>query len=826
MDEDDGVRGIQGLSTLASRFGVKPYGELLLPDTTWQTERVIFRDVDTGAAVWRLTNDPWTDQLSYFKGNWSADGKYIVFRRRPGMWESSTDTHGPMAMRSDGTRLRNVFRDYRMVRKEVCSPTEPNICYALSRDRKLVAFDLSTGKTHHVVRDVLGCWHLKVSLDGKYLMGRSNIEKGGRGLWIVSNDGKEYHEISVPEAIHDSYQFHPSQRKIMYWYEGRYRKEGFVQCDFDGRGMTKVNVLFDWNHGDVGLDRGAHTGGYVTRIEGNTWLPKEVLFHRPGVEYYDKPHSFNGYLAWLPKDRLWVYSTRILRRPHISEIHSFRAEPVPAGVVNRFRICYTALKRPGCLDNPGASPDGTKVLFNSNMFDRVDVYCVVARLPEPPIGLAAKRDRNGAQLTWQPPAHDAEIAGYHVYRSRESGANYVSITATPIDGTHFIDETVGAGEACFYAVTSVEHSGLESGLSRETSVGATSDMPRRVFVEAEEVERSLKMWLAFQGLASNLHYVWMRARDSESSATLTMAVPKASANWILWARVKGEDGVHFTASADGRTATIKGPASAQWVWAKSGGPLSLNKGRQQITLRSSTYGSAVDCLVLTDDASFSPDESPRVRWPALPRAEEVQAVASSPYSVRISWRAVAADTFHHYNLYCGDKADFIPDQSTLVASPDRNAYLDWGLKPGTTVFYRVTGVDRAGNESSSSAAIEVSLPRVERVTIVKDGAADIPFLAPRQGTYVLWLKLKQGLRGGNYIKVAMDGGRSRTWTCAFDKLSTEAWFTYDQWGRFELAAGEHRLTIKNQTKHTVEQVLLTNDLSHRPDGHASTLRGW
>ena len=165
MDRDDGVRGIQGLEALASRFGVKPYRELLRPDGTWQAERVAFRDVDTGATVVRLTNDPWADQLSYFQGNWSADGKHVVFRRRPGMWESSTATHGPMATNSDGSRLRNVFRDYRMVRKEVCSPTEPSICYALSRDRKLVAFDLHTGKTHHVVRDVLGCWHMKVSLE-------------------------------------------------------------------------------------------------------------------------------------------------------------------------------------------------------------------------------------------------------------------------------------------------------------------------------------------------------------------------------------------------------------------------------------------------------------------------------------------------------------------------------------------------------------------------------------------------------------------------------------------------------------------------------------
>ena len=57
MDRDDGVRGIQGLEALASRFGVKPYRELLRPGGTWQTERVAFRDVDTGATVVRVTND-------------------------------------------------------------------------------------------------------------------------------------------------------------------------------------------------------------------------------------------------------------------------------------------------------------------------------------------------------------------------------------------------------------------------------------------------------------------------------------------------------------------------------------------------------------------------------------------------------------------------------------------------------------------------------------------------------------------------------------------------------------------------------------------------
>lgn len=822
MEADDGVRGIQGLEAVAQRFGVKPYEELSSGEGVWQTERVIFRDVDTGATVVRLTNDPWADQLSYFKGNWTADGKCIVFRRRPGMWESSTATHGPMAMRSDGTDLRNVFRDFRMVRKEVCSPTEPGICYAMADGKKVVAFDVETGITDHLVREVPGCWHLKVSLDGKYLMGRSDIEAGGKGLWTVSADGSEYYELSIPDAIHDSYQFTPAGDKAMYWYEGRYRAEGFVMQDFRGGEEAKVNVLFDWNHGDVGLDRGAHTGGYVTRIAGDTWLEKEPLFAAPGVEYYDDPHTFNGYLTWSPKDQLWVYSTRILRRPHISEIHCYHAEPVPGDVVNRYRLCFTGVQRPACLDNPGASPDGTKVLFNSSMFGRVDAYYVVARLPEEPVGLQAERTGEGVRLTWTPPAHHAEVAGYHVYRSRESGTGYTPVTETPAIGTESMDTEAPDAGPVFYAVTAVEHSGLESGLSVEAAVGA-GEAPRRIFLEAEAGERTPAVWLAHQGLASGLHYVWMRKHEGPGGITIPAILPEGERDWRLWASVKGADGVDLTAELGGQIAHLESTASSSWGWVQAGDTMGAG-GETTLTLSSGLYGTAVDCVVLTDDADFTPGGR-RILAPKRERVEGLEAEDISPYAVRLSWEAEDSATFHHYNVYCGADGDFAPSQASLVASPDAAECIDWGLKPGASLHYRVTCVDRWGNETPASEAVEVTLPGVERVVVEKPGGDEVAFEAPSAGTYTLWLKLKDGGRGGNYIDAAIDGEK-RTWTCAFDGLSEEAWFTYGQWGRFELEAGAHTLTIDNKTKHTIESVLLTNDQSLQPDGHIDILSGW
>ena len=69
---DEGGRSTQGLAELAARWGVKPYGLLeSVPGAgLWQTERVVFDDVDTGTTIVRLTNDPWTNQLSYYRGNW------------------------------------------------------------------------------------------------------------------------------------------------------------------------------------------------------------------------------------------------------------------------------------------------------------------------------------------------------------------------------------------------------------------------------------------------------------------------------------------------------------------------------------------------------------------------------------------------------------------------------------------------------------------------------------------------------------------------------------------------------------------------------------
>ena len=335
------------------------------------------------------------------------------------------------------------------------------------------------------------------------------------------------------------------------------------------------------------------------------------------------------------------------------------------------------------------------------------------------------------------------------------------------------------------------------------------------------------MWRAFEGRASNLHYLWMRAREGEGRAALTVNLPEMGGPCEVWARVRGPRGAQFSLTGDGKPISLVAPASEQWTWRKFDGKLSVKSGKCEVAISSNAYGSAVDSLIFSDDADFSPARQPRINWPQLPAVRNVKGAAASPYAAKLAWQYVENHTFHHYNLYCGHSAEFMPDQATLVASPDRKTYCDWGLKPGQTIYYRLTAVDRAGNESVSSQPLKVVLPKLERVVMTKSPGETVEFDVPKPGTYAVWLKLRHAKdAGGVYVNMKFDGGAATTWTVAFDELSDLSWFTYDQWGRFPLTAGPHRLTITNGTKHAILAVLLTNDLSFHPEGHVNILSGW
>ena len=834
MDKDDGgnLRSIQGLVALSRRWGPKPYGKLW-EDDHWQEERVIFHDVSTGAEIWRLTRDAGSDRVPYHKGSWTANGARIVWRRSPGMWESSTKTHGPTVMNADGTHLRPVFRDHRMVRKIQCSKTDPNLCYAMALDRKLVAFNLETGKTEKVLGEFPGCWHLKISNDGKYLCGyyRPDGKREEGRVWVVSADGSVQHEVKVG-YIHDSYHFHPRLPLVVYWHERQMRKEGFWQQSFDGAKKINVKMSFDWNHGDFGDDGGIHTTGARYRLDGENWIrEKKSLFwpddtFRDSGPYYDDPANCGGYATWMPKDEPWFLGTRTAAKPWVSELFMCTTEPTGTGRANRFRVCYTNMSRARTMDAPDGSPDGTKVLFNADLFDIPQVYCVVVRRPEPPTGLVAQWQDNSVRLSWKKSKHSKETAGFNVYRSKQSGVGYEQLNTEPIVETSFVDEAPVPNAPQFYAVTAVEHSTLESGFSAEAVAlkeTAVAERPRRIFVEAERGRRDDRLWVGFEGGASDLFYIWNRAKVETGTVSVPVAVPR-SGDYHLWARVRSP--VAGALGAAGGSAPIGGPA---WHWVRCG-KAPLREGHAELELSLSAYGTALDCLFLAQDKEFLPTGRNNIESVPPARVEDLQASTDGPFAARLRWEASVAKDLHHYNLYVCPARDFIPSRGTLIASPAANDYYDWQVDLKTKSYYRVTAVDRRGNESVPSEACELVPEPIEVVTIEKEFQPKLTFEVPKDGTYACWLKLKKTKVSGAgfYLYLTMDGAGKRTWTVRYPNIHDlgpdEAWFTYGQFGRFNLDAGQHVLTV--DAKYTVTRVLLTNDLSFLPEGYPLTGFGW
>jgi len=741
---DDGVSGYWGLDAIRSRQDAadKPYA-ILQRGRFLQTERVVFADLGTGATLMKLTDEPYGtgDELNYFgKSCFNADGSLMTWQRsrQPTIWgpsgQTTTATHGPMLVSADGTHLRIVQGGWpaRMRPLVVCHPLNPELAYAMSGDQ-LLELDLRAEQVRRVVAAGMPSWWLKLSPDGKYAC---NDDYGRGPITVVSLETGETWTMKLSGRIHDSYRFVPGNTDwVMYWYESDPGHRGFHMMNFKTGEDRASGFTYDWNHGDMGRWIGVHESGRLYAFDGqawqrdgNAWWPEQT-FSDEGA-FYNLPADYNGYCQYWPDDQLWAYGTLITERPYLSEVCAWFAKPLSSGRADRFRICYTNLRRNTdrkgeetlTLDRPNISPDGTKLLFNSNVFGTAEVYLVVLRNPLPPTNVAAHWTAGpgqaaAARLTWRPPDHHREIAGYLVYRSDHSGAGFEPLFEQPISVTEFTDLSAAPGRPCFYAVRSVEHSRLESLLSAEAAVASNAELlakaPVRIFVEAEEaIPSGLEapspdaMWVSFEGMASNLYYIWQRRPDRAGEVNLPVTVPRAD-DYYVFARMKGRDGAEFTvAGQELALPASPGQAGTRWTWIRSPRPVHLQAGAQQLALSSSRYGSCFDCLYLSTDRGFEPKGRIRAVVPSSPTLGVAPVGEAAGGKVRLVWSREKSPRWSHYNLYSSHSPDFACDRTTLIASPDEPEHLDWGAPAGRNC-YRVTQVTLDGMESPPSNVVVV-----------------------------------------------------------------------------------------------------------------------
>ncbi|MBM4085900.1 MAG: hypothetical protein FJ272_14025, partial [Planctomycetes bacterium] len=446
------------LAELAARKGFKPYDRLVGRHGHYPAERVVVRDPGTGAPIWRLTVDPALNRHVYYDiPAWNANGSKMLFLScRPG--------NGIWLMDADGSDLVALDLPPGTSGNHVHWGAEPKQLLFAESDAtgtNVIALDVVTGERTQLFRvDVPG-------LSLCPLLGqqtRMMLEKRGDKLEIytVNPDGSDLRPVPVEGQLHRLRFTKAADNSIFYNLDNP--RTSWVMAE-DGSGRLKLRgdeTRAGGGHPDWSPDGSA----WSFYAEGKLWL-----MNRDGTNERALIDLQAGGHGGFTRDGQYIVSDVSHKGPFADSLILVKTDG--SGQVHR--LCTHGASYQGWQSghpdpeathpSPNASPDGTKVVFNSDTLGGVCV--VVVKLPEPPHTINIRPSDGRVQLNWRRPSPSAEIAGYNVYRAKESGGPYTRVNAKLVDTELYTDDRVRNNEPVYYVITSVEHSGLESRYSHE-----------------------------------------------------------------------------------------------------------------------------------------------------------------------------------------------------------------------------------------------------------------------------------------------------------------------------------------------------------------------
>lgn len=397
----------------------------------------------------------------------------------------------------------------------------------------------------------------------------------------------------------------------------------------------------------------------------------------------------------------------------------------------------------------------------------------------------------------------------------------------------------------------------------------------RIHAEVEEAALTPPLRQHFVGECSNFRCgrVWKETpAETTGEARMAVSVP-AQGRYEVWVRCKGEGVFRCQVAERGTSGRV---SSAAWSWVKAEQPLVLAKGRQEITLASESDGLSLDLLLLTTEADPPAAVDERNATPAP--VEGLRLTASTATETRLAWADSTDPALDHYSVYVGDTPDFTPGNATILASGRKAEVLDWGLKPGSTLFYKAVATNKRG-VSSAPTTVRVEVPALETATVelkiedanlsgglVRGESRDVAcawlpeplakdaqhpratwqYTVPRDGTYYLWARCTTyDAMNVSVFWIETDGQPQAggvNWRLRFPctltrhldgtKPGEETWFTdkvMSAWWAgpvdcVSLAAGAHTLGVAFDPTHAprgprLAAVYLSSDPSYRPPGY-------
>ena len=825
---------VHGLRAFMERHGLKPYERLHTMGLNG-CERLVFRDTVTDTEIWKLTNDCVQDGHHYsLWPPYSPNGAHLWLSSP--RWMDGKTRAAYCVMGSDGDAIRRLLP--RSWRYGWWHPRDGNVyfCFDKSKACDLMALDVRTMEAQRLAK-------LPPKKGYVYI-----VEPGPWSEWLlvmypdkasgqfVRMDGSASRGVEFPGMKLKEVHFSRAHKDVFFSYDEISKATIAFRVTSDG-GLDPQFLVP--NTMETNEYRNMRRGGHSQSSPDETmyFRPSGVLIRADGSQrqiidpsYLTAYKSFvgnNGYVSWVVTPEWLLFNNG----PQVVKLWSDGS--------NVHNICFLNTLSTAYNSMPWAcsSPDGTKLVYRSMMTDNVELYQAVVSKPLPPGHLRAKATQDGVALTWKAPALHKEIAGYLVYRSTESGRGFRQLTSSPVADTHYADTRVAKGDRFHYVVSSVEHSGLESGYSNQVQAGRTANEswegPVRHFYEAEFAALEQPVLLRRSPrAASNMHYVsageyLAQKQGSRGSVTFEIQAPKSAVYRLLGrARIKrGTPRAAAQLELDGRPLGPWQIASADWQWDVGAPAISLEKGEHRLKWIPDDHTVELDRICITDDDTCTPRGFGLGDDVAPDRVIGLKADSVSTFEIALSWQADRSSDFNHYNVYASRRPGFEPSQATRVASPYKPGFLDWGLKPGTTHAYRVTAVDRAGNEGQASAEVTartlgqesfVIEIQAETCQVHKDaeltadpdasggkavwvpeigttgkfpnlkpgkatGALVADFSAPADGTYVVWARLKSTWLKA-HLELAVDGEATKayiSWPLRFGYHHKKS---YNIWG--------------------------------------------
>ncbi len=832
--------GNHGLTELARRRGWRR-----MDDTrrgkTFLSERTIFRDTQTGCLVWRMTCDPAVDVNDYYDiPSWNANGSIMGFLSR------RTGNKIRWLMDANGANLRPMpTADGKSIGSGYWSVVYPDRFYHAIREgqeTRVVATHPLTGAQQTIVsvRKDMGAMMPPHPSEKWFLFGRQSSSNedfsAPSSAFVVGLDGS-VREIKFERRWHRLRFTRSPDCRIFFNFDDPRTQWTILPDGSDRTSIPDPGSHPDWLAGGAELTYYSIGSIWAVRYDGTG---KRLVLHLGSGGHGGPTLDGDWFVSDTPRTGNYPNSILYLRTDGSETCHTICKH-------GSSYYGHTALWHPdhhSSHPHPISSPDGTKTLFNSDFLTEfTDIYVAVNRLPDPPQNVSVRVEGTKVVVSWERPRRGREICGYNIYKTSTSGINYRRLNPTLIPATETTDflDTAPA----YYVVTAVEYSGLESRPSEEVSQrgNAAWEGPARIALEAETGTIVLPMEERVgQPDASNLYCVASRAEKAGGHVVLNVVVPK-TATYVLWARVKGDGAL--AATCNGTPSGSLPCVGSKWSWQKSQMPLSLSAGSHELKLQAEKGTESVDKILLTDDRGFVPngllavDETP----PAAP--VHVAAKPCGPNSIAVSWVTKDSSDIDHYNVYAAPRADFACTQATLVGSPSEREWVDWGLPVNSTYFYRVTAVDRAGNESAPSPAVQAGLPRlqvvrvelkpasaiVENMAVKEIAAAGGPVLLPTQprnaaaewefdipstGDYAIWGRSMHDAKQRVVFDLVLDGKPIGNWQV---RGLWQEWVWSAAGNRtagspqvFALQAGKHTLRLQPRTANApIADIAITND---------------